>query len=182
MAKRANFGKNNRTELVCVPPKRKRLIFSDAHALKTREQTPEPRWSVTAATHRDKLVTGRRSLHLLRTNMQPASSREPHAYARRSCCFTCHSQFITHLRARTHAHTQNEQQRLLMSRNAHRSVEQHDSCRSRRSSYWTAVVHSQRCPQSDNGTPGFSRHGCINTLETGKQRGERSWGERRSRG
>lgn len=35
-------------------------------------------------------------------------------------------------------------------------------------------------PQSDNGTPGFSRHGCVNTLETGekKNNGEKGVGGR----
>lgn len=84
-----------------------------------------------------------------------------------------------YVHAHTHTHAHRKQQRLLMSRNAHRSVKQHDSCLSggggqrvregRGGSPPTGRLLSAAngAPQSDNGTPVFSRHGCVNTVETG---------------
>lgn len=78
--------------------------------------------------------------------------------------------------AHTHIHSQNEQQRPLMSRNAHRSVKQHDSCRSRGPpSLVGCCPQPTVAPQSDNGTPGFSRHGCVNTVQ--RRTGEKNNGE-----
>lgn len=100
-----------------------------------------PRWEPQSGdtVNREAALTSRRWLHLRCANTPPAFPPERRPLAYFSGCpgtllhinhpfltFTCHSQFITHLRA--HTHTNRKQQRLLMSRNAHRSVKQHDSC------------------------------------------------------
>ena len=122
-------------------------------------------------------------------SLLPAAQRCPHTYLSglsrgknlmhihpSPSYFTCHGQFITHLCAHTHTHSQNEQQRPLMSRNAHRSVKQHDSCRSRGPpSLVGCCPQPTVAPQSDNGTPGFSRHGCVNTVQ--RRTGEKNNGE-----
>lgn len=175
-------------------PKGKSSSF-DAHAMKTREQTLDPRWSlkaVTVQTVKRRWWVCARCTYCAQTGRLCSLTKMPsHTFSGLSLMhiyflpfyFTCHSQFITQLCARTYTCTQNGQQRLLMSRNAHRSVKQHDSCRSRGGPLigWLLFAASGGL-QSDNGMPGFSRHGCVNTVqwETGgekKQRTERSRGE-----
>lgn len=112
-----------------------------AHAVKTTERTSDLRWGPRRhdTSNGVKASLSLRSLHLLHkhsqrcshTHFSGLSGGKSHAYSSSPSYFTCHSQFITHLCAHTHTHSQNQQQRPLMSRNAHRSVKQHDSCRSR---------------------------------------------------
>ncbi len=109
------WAKNDRFELVCVcvcsttHPKRKTHFF--ARAMKTSEQTPDPRWSLKVVTlqivkRRWWLVFRRlvsRHKDALTHTLWP--SGKSHEYLFSSSYFTCHSQFITHLCARTHTHT-----------------------------------------------------------------------------
>lgn len=80
----------------------------------------------------------------------------------------------------TCAHTHSQQQRPLMSRNAHRSVKRHDSCRSGGSSHWSSVLCSPPPPPFQT-MPGFSRHGRFNTVQRRARRKERSREEQRGR-
>lgn len=153
LARREKLGKSDRIDSTWNTHK-ERGHFFDAHAMKTWEQTPDPRWSLKEVT----LETGKRRWQV---------------YARCICCAqTCSLFSVTKMPSHifsgcpgslmhinivpltlpatvnsstiyvlTHTYTQNEQQRLLMSRNAHRSVKQHDSCHSRGSSYWTAAAN-----------------------------------------